>query len=222
MLISALQQRVAGHGPQPFLTHYDGGDGSRIELSAITFANWVDKTANLIADLGHDDGEPIDIALAESHPGHWVTMVWIAAAWQRGCPAQPGVNGADLLVVGPGDDRRAELTVACSLHPLGLGFPTPPEGAVDYRDVFTQPDLHDVSLDGEAYVWDGAPAPGVPARDTRVLLRDPAPRWETIADVLVAPALGVGSTVVAVNVTDDEAARIAADERAMSLDAPRE
>lgn len=211
MLISALQKRVATHGPQPFLTYYDGD--SRIELSAITFANWVDKTANLIADLGHDDGEPIDVALAQSHPGHWVTLVWIAAAWQRGCPVNAAVTGADLLVVGPGDDRRAEVTVACSLHPLGLGFPTPPEDAVDYRDVFTQPDLHDVSLEGEAYAWDGSPAPAVEPRDTRLLLRDPGAGFGVVAEALVSPALGTGSTVVAVGVSDEQAARIASAER---------
>lgn len=213
MLISALRRRAAGHGPQPFLTYYDGSDDSRIELSAITFANWVDKTANLIADLGFDDGEPIDVALAESHPGHWVTLVWIAAAWQRGCPVTPGVGGAEFLVVGPGDSRRAEFTVACSLHPLGLGFPTPPRDAVDYRDVFAQPDLHDLSVGGEAYEWAGAPAPDVAPRDSRRLLRDPAPGWWTVAEALVSPALGIGSTVVAVNVTDDQVARIAADEK---------
>lgn len=211
MLISALQRRVAAHGPQPFITYYEGD--TRIELSAITFANWVDKTANLIADLGFDDGEPIDVALAESHPGHWVSLVWIAAAWQRGCPVNAGVTGADFLVVGPGDDRRAEFTVACSLHPLGLGFPTPPENAVDYRDVFTQPDLHDVALEGEAYEWDGAPAPAVEGRDSRVLLRDPRPGFDVVAEALVSPALGLGSTVVCVGVSDEQAARIAADER---------
>ncbi|MDO5676986.1 MAG: TIGR03089 family protein [Propionibacteriaceae bacterium] len=213
MLISALQKRAATHGPQPFITYYDGADGSRIELSAITFANWVDKTANLIADLGFDDGEPIDIALAESHPGHWVTLVWIAAAWQRGCPVNAGVTGADFLVVGPGDDRRAEFTVACSLHPLGLGFPVPPEGAVDYREVLMQPDLHDVALDGEAYEWDGEAARVVEGRDSRVLLRDPVAGWDVVAEALVSPAVGLGSTVVAVNVSDEQAARIVADEK---------
>ncbi|MBB1509382.1 TIGR03089 family protein [Tessaracoccus sp. MC1756] len=213
MLVSALQKRVARQGAQPLFTYYDGAEGSRIELSAVTFANWVDKTANLIADLGHDDGEPIDVALASSHPGHWVTMVWIAAAWQRGCPVNSDAAGSDFLVVGPGDDRRAEITVACSLHPLGLGFTTPPVDAVDYREVFGQPDLHDVALDGEAFSWDGAAAPEVGASDGRVLLRDPAPGWETVARALVAPVLGTGSTVVAVNTSDDEAARIGADER---------
>ncbi len=126
MLISALRRRVARQGSQPLLTYYDGHDGSRIELSAVTFANWVDKTANLIADLGHDDGEPIDVALAETHPAHWVTLVWVAAAWQRGCPVNPGISGAELLVVGPGDDRRAARDGGVLAAPAGAGFPGGP------------------------------------------------------------------------------------------------
>lgn len=213
-MISALRRRVATRGAQPFLTYYDAADGSRIELSAVTFANWVDKTANFIADLGHDDGEPIDLALALTHPGHWVTLVWTAAAWQRGCPVNPGVSGAELLVVGPGDERRAPLTVACSLHPLGLGFPTPPDGAVDYREVFAQPDAHDVSPLGEATAWAGSPILEVAGRDDRLLLRDPQPGWGTVATALVSPALASGSTVIAVGYDDAASARLAEAERA--------
>lgn len=213
-MITALQRRVSTRGAQPFLTYYDAADGSRIELSAVTFANWVDKTANMIADLGVDDGEPIDVALATTHPGHWVTQVWIAAAWQRGCPVNPDRGDASFLVVGPGDDRRAETTVACSLHPLGLGFPQPPAGAVDYREVFAQPDVHDVGLvDGPA-VWAGAPVPAVEARDSRILVRDPQPGWPTVEGLLVSPALGDGSTVIAVGYSEDDAARLAEAERA--------
>ena len=213
-VISELQRRLASHGAQPFLTYYDAADGSRIELSAVTFANWVDKTANLIADLGHEDGDPIDVALAESNPGHWVTLVWIAAAWQRGCPVHPGVSGADLLVVGPGDARRAPDTVACSLHPLGIGFPTPPAGALDYREVFAQPDVHDVSPLGTATGWAGQLAPRVEPRDDRLLLADPLAAWSTVADALVAPAMGTGSTVIAVGYDDEGLARLAEAEKA--------
>ncbi|MHA6524317.1 TIGR03089 family protein [Tessaracoccus sp. G1721] len=215
MLIDALRRRVARQGAQPLLTYYDTLDGSRIELSAVTFANWVDKTANLIEDLGHEDGEPVDIALAETHPAHWVTLVWVAAAWQRGCPVNPGVSGADLLVVGPGDQRRAAVTVACSLHPLGLGFPSPPEGAVDYREAMAQPDAHDLSPLGESTMWGGEPAPETAPRDGRVLLLDPPAGWATVAEALVAPVLGSGSTVVVVGATRERAADIAAAERAL-------
>ncbi len=192
MFTRSLARRVARRGAQPLLTYYSAADGARTELSAVTFANWVDKTANLIVDLGHEDGDPIDVALGEAHPAHWVTLVWIAAAWQRGCPVNLGVTGAGLLVVGPGDERRADLTVACSLHPLGLGFRPPVPGVVDYAEVFVQPDAHDEASSPLNVPGD------VAARDTRLLLADPAPGWEAVAQALVAPVLGDGSTVVAV------------------------
>ena len=192
MFTRSLAQRVARRGAQPLLTYYSAADGARTELSAVTFANWVDKTANLIVDLGHEDGDPIDVALAEAHPAHWVTLVWIAAAWQRGCPVNLEATGASLLVVGPGDDRRAEVTVACSLHSLGLGFRPPVPGVIDYAEVFVQPDAHD-----EASSLLDVPG-DVAVRDTRLLLADPPPGWEAVAQALVAPVLGDGSTVVAV------------------------
>jgi uncharacterized protein (TIGR03089 family) len=192
MFTRSLARRVARRGAQPLLTYYSAADGARTELSAVTFANWVDKTANLIVDLGHEDGDPIDVALGEAHPAHWVTLVWIAAAWQRGCPVNLGVTGAGLLVVGPGDERRADLTVACSLHPLGLGFRPPVPGVVDYAEVFVQPDAHDEASSPLNVPRD------VAARDTRLLLADPTPGWEAVAQALIAPVLGDGSTVVAV------------------------
>ncbi|HMR48946.1 MAG TPA: TIGR03089 family protein [Arachnia sp.] len=220
MFIDALQARVRTHGAGPLITHYDLAAGSRIELSAVTFANWVCKTANLIDDLGVEPGSTLDLGLAESDPGHWVTLVWIAAAWQRGCGVVAGVTGeADLAVVGPADERRGPDTVACSLHPLGLGFATAPAGCLDYAEVFSQPDL-----------FDGVPAdPGAPAFgaithgevaavrpcDERRLFADPAPGWETARDLLVAPVLGTGSRVIAVGGDDEALARLAGQERAV-------
>jgi len=216
MFIAALANRVATSGARPLLTHYDGAADTRTELSARTFANWVDKTANLIADLGHEDGEPIDVTLAGSHPGHWVTLVWIAAAWQRGCPVNSTATGAGLLVVGPDDERRSDVTVACSLHPLGRGFTTAPVGAVDYVEVFGQPDVHDVSGWAQQDIFDGTALPhAVPARDTRIIFPDPAPGLGTLLETLVAPVLGEGSTVVAVNCPDELLIPVATAEHAI-------
>lgn len=198
MFTSALRDRLRTSAAQPLVTHYDGSDDTRIELSCATFANWVDKTANLIADLGHDDGDPIDVAIATTHPGHWVTLVWIAAAWQRGCPVNSTDTGAGLLVVGPGDERRADLTVACSLHPLGRGFAEPPVDAVDYVEVFAQPDVHDAATWGSEDTFDGIPVPTVNGRHTRLLFADPVGGLDSVADLLLAPVLGGGSSVVAV------------------------
>jgi len=197
MFIHALADRVRRSGGSPLLTCYDAADDSRIELSATTFANWVDKTANLIVDLGHEDGEPIDIALATTHPGHWVTYVWIAAAWQRGCPVMDGTGDTSLLVVGPHDTGRAPTTVMCSLHPLGRALAEAPAGVGDYVEVFGQPDLHDEAIGlGEA-MWSDRPIGRVTPSDERLLIADPAPGWQTVATALVAPVLGGGSTVLA-------------------------
>ena len=78
-----------------------------------------------------------------------------------------------------------------------------------------QPDAHDLSPLGESTVWAGEPAPDTTRRDSRVLLLDPPAGWSTVAGSLVAPVLGSGSTVVAVGVTADRAAEIAAAERAL-------
>ncbi|AQP47676.1 hypothetical protein BW730_09410 [Tessaracoccus aquimaris] len=214
MLTPALRRRVAASGARPLITHYDGTADTRTELSATTFANWVDKTANLIADLGHDDGEPIDVVLAATHPGHWVSLVWIAAAWQRGCPVNTTDTGADLIVVGPGDDRRAALSVACSLHPLGRGFEVPPADAVDYVEVFAQPDVHDSSVWAQEDLLDGEALAPVVARDTRLLFTAPNPGADWLLDALVAPVEGEGSSVIAVGYEPERLIAVATAEHA--------
>lgn len=200
-----LADALAKLGPAPFLTHYDSD--SRIELSGVTFANWVAKTANLFEDLGGDPDEPISLGLAETHPGHWVTIVWTAAAWLAGTEVIPGVApDAAFAVVGPGDARRGVESVACSLHPLGRGFETPPAGATDYFDVFAQPDA--------AFPADEDRAPrDVLPRSDRKLFVNPAWSPEFVADVLLAPMLGGGSSVVAVGLDEAAVERIRETER---------
>src|SRR5690606_29350348 len=71
-----LQRRVSTDGARPLLTCYDA-DGGRTELSAITYANWVAKGANLILDeIDADAGDRIAVPLLECHPGHWMGLVW--------------------------------------------------------------------------------------------------------------------------------------------------
>ena len=72
------------------------GGGERIELSGVSFANWVDKTSNLLVEeLDVQPGGAVDLALAKAHPGHWVTLVWVLSCWQVGAvvtvdqPARP-------------------------------------------------------------------------------------------------------------------------------------
>lgn len=215
MFTPALRQRsLSPTKAQPLITYYDGVADTRTELSAVTFANWVDKTANLIADLGHEDGEPIDIAVASTHPGHWMSLVWIAAAWQRGCPVLSDAAGSDLLVVGPGDARRGATTVACSLHPLGMGFAETPADAIDYAEVLAQPDIHDASSWSAQDIFDDRPLQAIQGRDSRLLLPDPRPGIEDVVRALVSPVLGSGSTVVAVGCTAELLVSVATAEHA--------
>src|SRR5689334_21049872 len=72
---------VRRDGASPFLTYYDDVTGERIELSALTTANWVAKTANLLVDeYDLEPGETVAIGL----PPHWLSVVWALATWSAG------------------------------------------------------------------------------------------------------------------------------------------
>lgn len=159
-LSSLLERRVRTDPARPLLVWY-GADDARVELSAVTFANWVDKTVNLLGELGLDEAPVVSAPLVARHPGHWTSLVWCAAVWSLGGELRveqqvPDV-GVDLALLGP-DDVRPVLgvdTVACSLHPLGLALPSVPAGVIDYADVLAQPDVHTPALppDPAAVAW---------------------------------------------------------------------
>ena len=65
LLAERLRQRVRIDGSAPLLTYYDVSSGERVELSAISFGNWVDKTSNLLVDeLAVIEGDAISMPLA--------------------------------------------------------------------------------------------------------------------------------------------------------------
>lgn len=141
----ALREQVARSPGVPVVTFYDDLTGERVELSFVTYANWVAKTGSLLQDeLGLERGGLISVDL----PTHWLAAVWLGAAWSVGL-AVGGTSvaaDADLVVCGPDDLARhaqgpAEV-VACSLLPLGARFRTPlPPGVVDFGEVvWSQPD----------------------------------------------------------------------------------
>lgn len=218
MPVEALERRVATMPGDPFYIHYDARLGSRIELSGVTFANWVDKTFNFLDTLGVDAEDRVRLEIARTDPGHWVTAVWLVACWQRGCEVTLDGDGVDLVVAGPEAVFAGVTTIACSLHPLGVGLPSVPEGCTDYAEVFSEPDMHMVehrepdfpALEPGLTLADLA---AMPARSSRALYADPVPGVDTIRDLLVAPLLGGGSTVIVT--CGDEAAveKIRSDER---------
>lgn len=203
--------------PAPLITYYEGD--ARVELSGVTFSNWVMKTANFFDDLGGERDEALALGLADTHPGHWVSLIWTAATWFAGGQVVAGVpEGAAFAVVGPDNTRRGEVTVACSLHPLGLGFDAAPPGCTDYADVLAQPDA----------AVEGMPAPTNPAwgdrsyadldsvegRSSRLLFSEPMSSWKFLRDALVAPLLGGGSSVITVGLDEERVREIAVAEKA--------
>jgi len=50
LISNLLAQRVRRNGAEPLITYYDLDSGERTELSAVSFANWVNKTSNLLVD----------------------------------------------------------------------------------------------------------------------------------------------------------------------------
>ncbi|MFT3861763.1 TIGR03089 family protein [Micropruina sp.] len=215
--LAALQRRARSFGAEPLLTHYDLATGGRTELSVATFANWVNKTANLIEDAGADSGQ-VGLPLALERPGHWMTLIWPLAAWQRECAVSLLADDADLVVIGP-DEPRAIVpgaTFACSLHPLGLGLRNLPAGVLDYTtEALAQPDRAGTLpcgpnapafIDG-ACVLSHAEVADVAPVAQRVLVR-PSDSLGTLRDAVIAPLLGGGSAVIVEGAADD--ARLAA------------
>jgi uncharacterized protein (TIGR03089 family) len=224
-VVAALARRTRRGGSEPLLTWYRPESGGRTELSVRTFANWVDKAANLLESLGVEGtvAGPVGVA----HPGHWMSLLLPLAAWQNGCRFLAGDPDADteLVVVGPDDPHPSPgaITLACSLHPFALGLRDLPDGVLDFSgETLAQPDAHwarPVGLSDPAWAGaDGvrthAATAGVAPQDARVLVRPSTP-WETLAAAVIGPVLGAGSAVVVEGPVDADAlTRIAAAERA--------
>ena len=224
-LVAALARRASRDGDRPLITYYDLGTGARTELSGRTFANWVDKTYHLLAELDVQPGDEVALPLATTDPGHWVTMVLVAGAWQAGAVVVPGASeDAVVTAVGPGGlhDHAAGTVLACSLHPLGFGFSEPlPADVIDFSiDVRSQPDAHaEEPVPESAAAWrDGSEVrshadlgAAYPVAE-RVLVRPTTP-LATLTAGYLAPLLGGGSAVIVLG--DDEGAisRIVAEER---------
>ncbi len=208
LITGLLQRRVRTDGASPLLTYYDLDSGERTELSATSFANWVAKTAHLLLDeLMLDEGDRVELALARSHPGHWVTLIWELACWRTGIVVSVDPRaGRAALVIGPDTDwtTSGEPVVACSLHPLGL--PGPSEAPIlDYNtEVRGQPDRFDAaSPPPTAPAWH---SPGTDLDQSDLLSIDPTTTgrrlilptdpWSTTRDALLRPLVAGGSSVI--------------------------
>ncbi len=120
----------------PLITYYDDADGSRVELSAATAANWAAKTANwLTEELDVEPGDQVAVAL----PAHWQTFSILLGAWWCGAHVVSTPEGSVAAFVTPGDHTnqglsKAEASAVVSLHPMGAGLAEPPPGAYDFLE----------------------------------------------------------------------------------------
>jgi uncharacterized protein (TIGR03089 family) len=161
---------------RPLITFYDDATGERVELSLVTYGNWVAKAASLLVDE-HDleRGDTLRVDL----PPHWLGPVFLGAAWTAGLVVADTDDPA-AVVCGPDGvprwaERAAEIPVlACSLLPLGVRFADPlPDGVHDVGlEVWSQPD---------AFVPFDPPGDADPAYDLGGVRRTQAELWSAAA-----------------------------------------
>lgn len=130
-----LEPLVRSDPVGPRITYYDDATGERIELSAVTLANWAAKTGNLLRDeLGAAPGTRAAVLL----PAHWQTAAVLFGIWWIGAEAVIGGGPADLALCTA--DRLDEADAAAgggevavlSLDPFGKPVPDLPIGVTDY------------------------------------------------------------------------------------------
>jgi uncharacterized protein (TIGR03089 family) len=128
---SLLAFATASDPAQPVLTWYDDSTGERVELSGLTLANWVAKTANLLVDgCGLGSGDRATVVL----PPHWQTAAVLLGCWTAGLSV--GDSG-DVVFATDAFDSAADSTAAdrflLGLAPMGLPIRGPlPAGWLDY------------------------------------------------------------------------------------------
>src|SRR5258708_36058379 len=79
----------------PRITYYDDAIGERIELSAVTLANWAAKTGNLLRDeLGGGPASRVAVLL----PAHWQTAAVLFGLWGIGADVLPDGSDGDIAL----------------------------------------------------------------------------------------------------------------------------
>lgn len=144
--VAALGAQTNSEPSRPLLTWY-GPRSERVELSVITYANGVAKTASFLRDelmLGPGDRVELQLGL------HWQTSVWIAACAATGAHLYLGPQASGSLVCDavvsfdPESiaDSPTENKVVVSRHPLGLPGPPLTSPFIDHaRAAMAQPDV---------------------------------------------------------------------------------
>jgi len=147
----------------PRITYYDDATGERIELSAVTLANWAAKTGNLLRDeLGADPSSRVAVLL----PAHWQTAAVLFGAWWIGAEVVFG-SDADIALCTLGRLDEADATGAgevavLSLDAFGRPVPDLPIGVTDYATA--------VRVHGDQIAGEQRPGPAFDGRSVEQVL----------------------------------------------------
>ena len=148
----------------PRITYYDDATGERIELSAVTLANWAAKTGNLLRDeLGAGPASRVAVLL----PAHWQTAAVLFGVWWIGADVVLGGSDADVALCTEGRLDEADATGAgevavLSLDPFGRPAPDLPVGVTDYATA--------VRVHGDQIVAERDPGPAMAGRSVDEVL----------------------------------------------------
>ena len=147
----------------PRITYYDDATGERIELSAVTLANWAAKTGNLLRDeLGAGPASRVAILL----PAHWQTAAVLFGVWWIGAEAVLA-GTADIALcttdrLDEADETGADEVAVLSLDPFGRPAPDLPVGVTDYATA--------VRVHGDQIVAERRPGPALDDRSVEEVL----------------------------------------------------
>lgn len=162
---AVLDPLLAADPAGPRITYYDDATGERIELSAVTMANWAAKTANLLRDeMGAGPGTRVAVLL----PAHWQTAAVLFGIWWIG--AEVVLDGeADVALctrerLDEADDAVSGGEVAVlSLDPFGKPAEDLPIGVTDYATA--------VRVHGDQIVPERVPGPALAGQSVAELLQ---------------------------------------------------
>ncbi|HEX4393148.1 MAG TPA: TIGR03089 family protein [Mycobacterium sp.] len=148
----------------PRITYYDDATGERIELSAITLANWAAKTGNLLRDeLGGGPASRVAVLL----PAHWQTAAVLFGVWWIGADVLLEGADADIALctaerLDEADATGASEVAVLSLDAFGRPAPDLPIGVTDYATA--------VRVHGDQIVAEQHPGPALAGRSVEQVL----------------------------------------------------
>jgi uncharacterized protein (TIGR03089 family) len=148
----------------PRITYYDDATGERIELSAVTLANWAAKTGNLLRDeLGAGPASRVAVLL----PAHWQTAAVLFGVWWIGADVLLNGSDADIALctaerLDEADATGASEVAVLSLDAFGRPAPDLPIGVTDYATA--------VRVHGDQIVAEQHPGPALSGRSVEQVL----------------------------------------------------